>query len=93
VVADDTPAVEAVMRADKERWALLEEEQRLLKELDTNPDDAKDARLAEVRGDRDVGKGQTEKHTEMRRTEACRGLTQQVLASFPIACRSPCRYR
>jgi hypothetical protein len=49
VVADDTPAVEAVMRADKERWALLEEEQRLLKELDTNPDDAKDARLAEVR--------------------------------------------
>ncbi|CAM9894557.1 unnamed protein product, partial [Phaeothamnion confervicola] len=28
VVADDTPAVVAVMKADKERWALVEEERR-----------------------------------------------------------------
>jgi ATP-binding cassette, subfamily F, member 1 len=26
VVADDTPAVQAVMKADKERWSLLQEE-------------------------------------------------------------------
>lgn len=48
MVADNTPAVEAVMRADKERWALLEEEKALLKQLDEEPDEVKDARLAEV---------------------------------------------
>jgi len=48
VVADETPAVEAVMRADKERWALLKEEQALLASLDKEANEEKDARLAEV---------------------------------------------
>ncbi len=48
VMADDTPAVEAVMRADKERWALVKEEKALLAALEKEPDEAKDARLAEV---------------------------------------------
>jgi ATP-binding cassette, subfamily F, member 1 len=47
-MADDTPAVEAVMRADKERWALVKEEKVLLAALEKEPDEAKDARLAEV---------------------------------------------
>ena len=48
-MADDTPAVEAVMRADKERWALVKEERELLAALDKGPpDETKDARLAEV---------------------------------------------
>ena len=34
VVADDTPAVEAVLRADKKRWALQEEEEKLMKAVD-----------------------------------------------------------
>ncbi|EWM21951.1 atp-binding cassette sub-family f member 1 [Nannochloropsis gaditana] len=48
VVADATPAVEAVMRADKERWALVQEEKALLAALEQGPDEDKDARLAEV---------------------------------------------
>mmetsp|Transcript_2055 Transcript_2055/g.2910 ORF Transcript_2055/g.2910 Transcript_2055/m.2910 type:complete len:1030 (+) Transcript_2055:280-3369(+) len=34
VVADDTPAVEAVLKADKKRWALMEEEEALMKAID-----------------------------------------------------------
>jgi ATP-binding cassette subfamily F protein 1 len=34
VVADDTPAVEAVLKADKIRWELLEEEKTLMKAID-----------------------------------------------------------
>ena len=34
VVADDTPAVEAVLKADKRRWNLLEEEKTLMKAID-----------------------------------------------------------
>jgi ATP-binding cassette, subfamily F, member 1 len=34
VVADDTPAVEAVLKADKRRWDLLEEERTLMKAVD-----------------------------------------------------------
>lgn len=34
VVADDTPAVEAVLRADQVRWKLLEEEKELMKAID-----------------------------------------------------------
>uniref|UniRef100_A0A7S3XX63 ABC transporter domain-containing protein n=1 Tax=Heterosigma akashiwo TaxID=2829 RepID=A0A7S3XX63_HETAK len=34
VVADDTPAYEAVLKADKERWALIEEERALTRALD-----------------------------------------------------------
>lgn len=34
VVADDTPAVEAVLKADKRRWELLEEEQSLMEAVD-----------------------------------------------------------
>lgn len=34
VVADDTPAVEAVLKADKVRWALVEEEKELMAKAD-----------------------------------------------------------
>lgn len=34
VVADNTPAVEAVLRADKVRWNLIEEEKELMKKVD-----------------------------------------------------------
>lgn len=34
VVADDTPAVEAVLKADKRRWNLLEEEKTLMEAID-----------------------------------------------------------
>jgi len=48
VLADETPAVDAVLKADKIRWALLEEEKKLLKELEKKADDAKDTRLGEI---------------------------------------------
>lgn len=49
VVADDTPAVEAVLRADTKRWDLLEEEQRLMKDVDEGDEDlAKIERLQQV---------------------------------------------
>lgn len=38
VVADDTRAVDAVLKADKKRWDLLQEEQELLKESDESSD-------------------------------------------------------
>jgi ATP-binding cassette subfamily F protein 1 len=49
VVADDTPAVEAVLRADQIRWKLLEEEKELMQAID-NGDEAVDKleRLQEV---------------------------------------------
>lgn len=34
VVADETPAVEAVLKADKERWSLLEEEKNIMAQLE-----------------------------------------------------------
>ena len=34
VVADDTPAVDAVLKADKRRWDLMEEEKELMKKVD-----------------------------------------------------------
>jgi ATP-binding cassette, subfamily F, member 1 len=49
VVADDTPAVEAVLRADRERFRLLAEEKRLLAALEKEADEEKDARLVQVR--------------------------------------------
>jgi ATP-binding cassette subfamily F protein 1 len=48
VVADETRAVDAVLKADAERWALLEEEKHLLAELETKQDTALDDRLNEV---------------------------------------------
>ncbi|RLO11565.1 hypothetical protein DYB28_007119, partial [Aphanomyces astaci] len=48
VVADDTRAVDAVLKADAERWALLEEETALLAQLDEAPSDQLDERLNEV---------------------------------------------
>ncbi|CAK4881802.1 unnamed protein product [Aphanomyces euteiches] len=48
VVADDTRAVDAVLKADADRWALLEEEKNLLAELENNPNDQLDERLNEV---------------------------------------------
>lgn len=35
VVADDTTAVEAVLKADQKRWQLLQEEKDLMKMIDT----------------------------------------------------------
>lgn len=34
VVADNTPAVEAVLKADEKRWNLMEEEKKLMKKVD-----------------------------------------------------------
>eukprot|EP00607_Mallomonas_marina_P010219 CAMPEP_0182421412 /NCGR_PEP_ID=MMETSP1167-20130531/6794_1 /TAXON_ID=2988 /ORGANISM="Mallomonas Sp, Strain CCMP3275" /LENGTH=871 /DNA_ID=CAMNT_0024598533 /DNA_START=169 /DNA_END=2784 /DNA_ORIENTATION=- len=48
VLADDTPAVEVVLKADKERWQLVQEEKQLTEDLEKAPDEAKDLRLGEV---------------------------------------------
>ncbi|KAI9922325.1 hypothetical protein PsorP6_000971 [Peronosclerospora sorghi] len=48
VVADNTRAVDAVLKADAVRWALLEEEKYLLAELETKQDSALDDRLNEI---------------------------------------------
>jgi len=51
VLADDTSAVNAVLKADKERWALVEEEKRLLAEVEEAggvSSDAIDARLGSI---------------------------------------------
>lgn len=48
VQADETRAVDAVLKADAERWALLEEEKFLLAELEAKQDPALDDRLNEV---------------------------------------------
>jgi ATP-binding cassette, subfamily F, member 1 len=49
VLPDDTPAVDAVLKADKVRWELVEEEKTLLKQLEINPEDDKaNTRLGEV---------------------------------------------
>lgn len=49
VVADDTPAVEAVLRADKVRWNLLEEEKTLMAAIDAGDEsEEKIIRLQEV---------------------------------------------
>lgn len=41
VVADDTPAVDAVLKADTRRWGLLEEEKKLITALDAGDEDEK----------------------------------------------------
>mmetsp|Transcript_26320 Transcript_26320/g.39018 ORF Transcript_26320/g.39018 Transcript_26320/m.39018 type:complete len:1021 (-) Transcript_26320:176-3238(-) len=51
VLADDTPAVDAVLKADKERWVLLQEEKSIMKQIEESGsavDEALDARLGEV---------------------------------------------
>jgi ATP-binding cassette subfamily F protein 1 len=48
VMADDTPAVDAVLKADKERWNLLDEEKQILKALEKGANDALDVRLGEI---------------------------------------------
>jgi len=52
VVADDSPAVDAVLRADKERWDLVQEEKQIMAALDKlgpgKGDDKLDTRLGEV---------------------------------------------
>ena len=49
VVADDTPAVEAVLKADKLRWELLEEEKTLMAAIDGGDEsEAKIDRLQQV---------------------------------------------
>jgi ATP-binding cassette subfamily F protein 1 len=41
VVADNTPAVDAVLKADKKRWDLLEEEKTLTEAIDNGDEDPK----------------------------------------------------
>ena len=49
VQADDTPAVDAVLKADKIRWNLLEEEKALMAAIDAGEEDPKKfARLQDV---------------------------------------------
>jgi len=49
VVADDTPAVEAVLKADKLRWNLLEEEKKLAAGVDAGDENPRTfARLQEI---------------------------------------------
>jgi ATP-binding cassette subfamily F protein 1 len=48
VQADSTRAIDAVLRADKERWALIQEEKQLIAQLAQNHDDELDARLGQV---------------------------------------------
>lgn len=48
VLADETPAVDAVLKADKVRWELVLEEKALLAALEKKADEAKDQRLGEV---------------------------------------------
>jgi ATP-binding cassette, subfamily F, member 1 len=49
VVADDTPAVEAVLKADTRRWNLLEEERTLMKAVDAGDEsEEKITRLQQV---------------------------------------------
>ena len=48
VHADETPAVDAVLRADKERWDLVQEEKKILEELKKGPNEKLDVRLGEV---------------------------------------------
>lgn len=48
VLADGTRAVDAVLKADKERWELLQEEKDLLSALELKADEEKDVRLGEV---------------------------------------------
>lgn len=49
VVADNTPAVDAVLKADKRRWKLIEEEQKLTKAVDSGDESQKKLdRLQEI---------------------------------------------
>lgn len=49
VVADDTPAVDAVLKADKKRWKLLQEEKKLTKAIDNGDESQKKLdRLQEI---------------------------------------------
>eukprot|EP01035_Chromulina_nebulosa_P018145 gene18145-23799_t len=49
VLADDTPAVDAVLKADKERWLLLQEEKEILAEIEkVGANEVLDTRLGDV---------------------------------------------
>lgn len=48
VLADNTRAVDAVLKADKERWELMQEEKIILTDLEFKADEAKDVRLGEI---------------------------------------------
>lgn len=48
VMADETAAVDAVLKADKERWDLVQEEKQLLEDLKKGPSEKLDVRLGEV---------------------------------------------
>merc|ERR1712226_698750 len=53
IVADNTPAVEAVLRADTRRWELLQEEERLMKELDAEAGEGDGENEVEIEGGED----------------------------------------
>lgn len=48
VLADGTRAVDAVLKADKERWNLIEEEKSILAEMEKKTDEEKDVRLGQI---------------------------------------------
>jgi ATP-binding cassette subfamily F protein 1 len=48
VMADETAAVDAVLKADKERWDLVQEEKQLLEDLKKGSNEKLDVRLGEV---------------------------------------------
>ena len=55
VVADDTPAIEAVLKADQERLRLLAEEKELMAEADAG-NDSRSERLKQARTLREGGR-------------------------------------
>ena len=48
VVADDTPAVDAVLKADKHQWGLVQEEKELMKKVDAGDESAETIERLEV---------------------------------------------
>jgi len=52
VIADDTRAIDAVLKADKLRWSLVEEEQRLLAEIEANKGEDEEGKDNDARYDR-----------------------------------------
>ena len=70
VMADDTPAIEAVLKADTKRLKLLEEEAKLIAESEAGNDSGSE-RLKQVRGrEREKeggGEGGRELHTHISR--------------------------
>jgi len=67
VVADETPAVDAVLRADKKRWLLMEEERKLTHAVDTGDEDPKKLARLQVVYDELSGMGADSSEAKARR--------------------------